>query len=448
MRAALRALTARGRVLLAAGVGLLGSAMLIGERDLLRVAVLVLALPIGCAVVVSRSRQRLACTRGLDQPRVAMGSTATVRLTIDNASRLPARLVLCQDAVPAALGPGERFVLDQVPAYGSAALDYRLRPQQRGRFAVGPLSVRLVDPFGLTRVSRSFTATDTLLVTPPVHRLPDLPLAGHLSGQGDSRAGTMSSAGHDDVIPRPYHVGDELRRVHWRSTARAGALMVRREERPWRSRAAILLDTRSSAHRGTGAQSTFEWACSAVASVGVHLIRRGWAVVVIDGDGGVLVTADRPGTEAEAGLLDALAVLQPTPSRAWRPSAAATRGAGLIVAVLGELDAVEAEQLSRLRAGSVVGLAVALRTDPADVRHAPNGADDRGAAGTASRLRRAGWQAVPASATEPVPDIWRRLVHPSIAGPSVTGPSIAGTAGPSGAGVLRQPPARSAGAPA
>ena len=47
---------------------------------------------------------------------------------------------------------------------------------------------------------------------------------------------------------REYRYGDDLRKVHWRATARTGQLMVRLEERPWRAQATLLLDTRARAH--------------------------------------------------------------------------------------------------------------------------------------------------------------------------------------------------------
>ncbi len=84
-----------------------------------------------------------------------------------------------------------------------------------------------------------------------------------------------AAVGDDDVIPRAYRNGDELRRVHWRSTARYGELMVRREEQRWQDRAVLLLDSRRSAHTGSGPSSSFEFAVSAAASVGVHLARQG-----------------------------------------------------------------------------------------------------------------------------------------------------------------------------
>ena len=97
--------------------------------------------------------------------------------------------------------------------------------------------------------------------------------------------------------------GDELRRVHWRSTARYGELMVRREEQRWRNRALLLLDTRRISHYGTGMASSFEFAVSAAASVGVHVAREG-----LDGE---LITDEGSldcGGAFEDILLDTLAV--------------------------------------------------------------------------------------------------------------------------------------------
>ena len=68
------------------------------------------------------------------------------------------------------------------------------------------------------------------------------------TARGRSPAGSTA-----DVIVREYRLGDDLRRVHWRSSARAGELMVRREEQPWQSRCTLMVDNRASAHRGQGA---------------------------------------------------------------------------------------------------------------------------------------------------------------------------------------------------
>ena len=107
---------------------------------------------------------------------------------------------------------------------------------------------------------------------------------------------------------RPYRHGDELRRVHWRSTARHDELMVRLEERPWRAGTTVLLDRRDGAHRGRGADSSLEFAVSMAASVCAHLIGRGEPVDLVTEDG---TRAARPARRLDP-MLDALAALRPS----------------------------------------------------------------------------------------------------------------------------------------
>ncbi|MFC7720758.1 DUF58 domain-containing protein [Nonomuraea recticatena] len=234
--AGLRALTSRGRSFLASGVAALLMALLLGEHDLLRIGVLIMSLPLLAALVVARTRYRLSCARRLDPPRREVGGEATVTLRLENVTRLPTGLLLIEDTVPYALGARPRFVLDRVESKGVREIDYRVRSDLRGRYTIGPLSVRITDPFGLVELTRAFTISDTLVVTPQVVALPHVRLSGEWTGGGDSRTRSVAAAGDDDVAPREYRQGDDLRRVHWRSTARYGELMVRREEQQWQSR--------------------------------------------------------------------------------------------------------------------------------------------------------------------------------------------------------------------
>lgn len=361
MRAALAGLTLRARSLLTAGLALAGCAVVLGQRDLLRAAVLLVALPLTAAVVVARTHYRLSCARHLDPPRVEAGRSSTVRLRLDNVSRLPTGVLLMQDALPPALGSSPRFVLDRVQPRGVREVSYPVRSEVRGRFRVGPLSVRLTDPFGLVELTRAFSTTDELVVTPVVTRLPHVSLGGDWSSGGDGIARAVAATGLDDAATREYREGDDLRKVHWRSTARMGELMVRREEQPFTSRATLLLDTRADAHHGAGPGSSLEWAVSAVASIGVALLRDGFALQVLDSQGEDLVPRGVPVTEGA--LLDALADVQPTRGRDLGTAISALHdagGQGLLVAVLGQVDPEQAEQLGRLRhsAGRCVGVLV------------------------------------------------------------------------------------------
>ncbi|MEU4698401.1 DUF58 domain-containing protein [Nonomuraea dietziae] len=400
--AGLRALTSRGRSFLASGVAALLMALLLGEHDLLRIGVLIMSLPLLAALVVARTRYRLSCARRLDPPRREVGGEATVTLRLENVTRLPTGLLLIEDTVPYALGARPRFVLDRVESKGVREIDYRVRSDLRGRYTIGPLSVRITDPFGLVELTRAFTISDTLVVTPQVVALPHVRLSGEWTGGGDSRTRSVAAAGDDDVAPREYRQGDDLRRVHWRSTARYGELMVRREEQQWQSRGALLLDTRRHAHRGEGPRSSFEVAVSAAASIGLHLAREGLGVR--------LVTDQGPEHLSESGvgwsLLDTLAVVRNSPARSLELGIKALRqggGDGLIVAVLGAVDPEEARELAKVRHGGATGVAVLLDVEGWEARE--YGSADRRQAVEAV-LAGSGWRIVTLPAGTSLATVW------------------------------------------
>ncbi|MBA9006511.1 MULTISPECIES: DUF58 domain-containing protein [Thermomonospora] len=383
MNRTLGGLTTRGRSFVAAGVTAIVCAFVLGERDLLRAGMLVLALPLLSAVVVARTRYRLACARRLDPPRLPVGQEARVELRLENVSWLPSGLLMVEDRVPYALGGRARFVIDQIESHEARELGYRVRADVRGRYRVGPLTVRLTDPFGLVELVRSFSMTDRLTVTPRIVALPAGRLTGGWTGGGDSLARTVASAGEDDVAPREYRHGDDLRRVHWRSTARRGELMVRREEQHWQSSGTLFLDTRRRVHAGDGPASGFEQAVSVAASVGVHLTGAGMGLRLVT-DAGAALPASASFHNA---LLDHLAVARPSSARSLTPGlaelGAGRESEGLVVAVLGALDPQEARTLAAVRRGTATY--VAILVDPL------GGAETRRTAGL---LRTAGWRVV------------------------------------------------------
>ena len=413
LRGALRGLTVRGRAFLAAGSAAFVLAVVVGERDLVRVSALLVLLPLGAAWLVSRTRYRLSCARELEPARVPAGQQCRVVLHLDNVSRLHTGLLLVEDRVPYVLGSRPRFVLDRVEPRGHRAVSYPVRSDVRGRYPVGPLSLRLTDPFGLCEMTRSFAGHDTLTVTPAVTPLPAVPLGGEWSGTGESRSRSLAAAGDDDVSTREYRHGDPLHRVHWRSTARHGDLMVRREEQPWQNRATVLLDTRARAHRGEGPASSFEWAVAACASLAVHLSRRGYTVRVLTDTGASVSSAgheaDGIGGDFEGALLDALAVIASSSSVGLHDMAGALRHGGdsLLVAVLGAMDLAETADLVRMHQSRATAVAVLLDTatwtTQTDRARAASG---RGLAGNESLLRHSGWRTLRASAGQDLAGLW------------------------------------------
>src|SRR3990170_231333 len=243
-----------------------------GQPALSRVGVLVAALPLVTAAFLARSRYRLALVRTVTPQLVAAGQPALVRLALTNEGRTPSGLLLLEDQVPYVLGARPRFVLEGIGHGWRRHVTYQVRSDVRGRFNIGPMSVRVSDPFGMVELGRAFRTSVPLTVTPRTVPLPSVPLGGGWTGSGDNRPRAFATGSAEDVTVREYRRGDDLRRVHWRSSAHAGELMVRREEQPWQSRATLFLDNRAASHRGSGAASSLEHAVSVAASVAVHLV--------------------------------------------------------------------------------------------------------------------------------------------------------------------------------
>ena len=203
----------------------------------------------------------------------------------------------------------------------------------------------------------------------------------------------MAVHGDDDAATREYRHGDDLRRVHWRSTARTGELMVRREEQPWESRATLVLDTRSTGHRGEGPTASFEWAVSAVASVAVHLRQYGYKLRMVTGSG---IDVDATEVDGDGLLLDYLAEVRPQPGADLASLIDRVRrrtDGGLIIGVFGVLSPAEAELLAALRANNATCVGMAI--DANSWLHLPEparGEADRQHGATALALLRGGWR--------------------------------------------------------
>ncbi|HEV7897582.1 MAG TPA: DUF58 domain-containing protein [Planosporangium sp.] len=407
MREALRGLTTRGRCFLAAALASAIAALILGEKDLLRVAVLLAVLPLLAAGYVGRSRYKLSCTRTLDPLRVPVGATARVVLRLQNLSRLPTGTLLLEDRLPYALGSRPRLVLERLGARQVSSVAYSVRADVRGRYEVGPLVVRLTDPFGLCELSRSFSGVDPLTVIPQVVALPTIRLAGEYAGTGDSRARSVAVHGEDDAAPREYRNGDDLRRVHWRSTARVGELMVRREEQPWESRATVVLDTRATGHRGEGPTASFEWAVSATASIALHLRHSGYKLRLVTG-AGVDVKANE--TDGEGALLDHLAEVKLSPHADITTLVDQVRrrsDGGLVIGLFGLLSPAESELLASLRGSGRT--CVALFIDSTSWLNLPTTARLEAARrheAAALALLRGGWRVVPVGHGARLPALW------------------------------------------
>lgn len=256
-------ITARGVGLLVAAVVLLGVGFRFAYPELTLLGAAAGA-AVGYAALVAAWRPRLTVTRRADPDRVARGEPASMTVTVRNTGRLRSANLLAEDrcgqrAVPVPvlrLRPGR-----------DTEVRYDVPTDRRGVVPVGPLRVTRRDPLGLVALARPYGAAVPVWVHPRIHPLTAVP-----RGAGRSLDGRVDGVPHGSITfdsLREYVVGDELRRVHWRTSARVGELMVRENVDTSLPRLVVLLDNRAAAHpqRVGGVAESFESACEAAASV-------------------------------------------------------------------------------------------------------------------------------------------------------------------------------------
>ncbi|MGW1062547.1 DUF58 domain-containing protein [Micromonospora rubida] len=339
-------ITARGAGLLVAAVALLvvGFRFAYPELTLLGAAG---AVAVGYALLVALWRPRLEVTRHADPDRVARGEPARMVLTVRNAGRLRAANLLAEDRC------GERTV--PVPVLRlrpgrDTTISYDVPTDRRGVVPVGPLRVTRHDPLGLVALARPYSGTVPVWVHPRIHPLTAVP-----RGAGRSLDGRVDGVPHGSITfdsLREYVVGDELRRVHWRTSARVGELMVRENVDTSLPRIVVLLDDRAAAHPDP---ESFESACEAAASVVAAALRADLPVTLL------LVAPEQPtddGLPASAGDRWASRVAGRLRARLAAPPAT-TAASGAAEAGGGPLDRLAAVRLDAGDAGAALGAATA-----------------------------------------------------------------------------------------
>ena len=267
---------------------------------------LFLVLAIGGGIGYVRTTvPRVAVTRRLTPFQVHDGDRAVVEVTLLTGRRIAQATVL--DEV-SGLGTA-RFVADRIEPLDPMTARYEILCRPRGIYAVGPAIIQVRDPLALTEAGGTAGRVDRLVVYPAVEDLDGLPLGrGHDPTVNTSKSGFSQTDGEDFFTLREYQQGDDLRKVHWPSSAKRDILMIRQLEMPWQSRALVLLDPRRVAYPD---RETFEHAVRGVASAFRHLFRNGYTPTLWTGNGSGTVVG---GSDTYGIAMEELAAIQPTPA--------------------------------------------------------------------------------------------------------------------------------------
>jgi uncharacterized protein (DUF58 family) len=356
VRAQLRGLTTRGRSLLAAGLAAIACAVVLDERDLARLGIFVLMLPLGALVVNAifptslRARRTTAVGATTQNWELSVGQVAEVALTVTNAGRLGHTNLLVTDSMPTPLGASPTFLIGNLRPGKTARLTYSVHPAQRGRFFFGAVHVTSIDPLGMAESRQSTGQSAEVVVLPTVTPLSGLPSAFAAAAE-ESSGRTAPGAGEPDASLRPYNVGDELRRVNWKATARRDELMVRTQIEPRKTAITIFLDHRLSSYGANVA--ALEWNIAATASITAHFLALGVPTQVVLADGTRLVPVASPSLRD---VLRALALLQPSLARTITIDAQHVSRQHLVV-LGGQLSAEDVSVVSATRSGNLAATA-------------------------------------------------------------------------------------------
>lgn len=413
MRSPWKMLTSRGRILLVLGLLTGVAGVLLGYEDVTRIGVLLAALPILALVFMPRRTPRIQVRREADPARLVPDERGAVETRFTNVGKRRTPVYLAEEHLDYQLGDRPRFVLPRMDPGEQRRLRYTVRSRHRGAFPLGPVVLRLRDPFGLTFLTLQLSSRSEVLVLPRTHHLGEGRVRGTSRGSEGEMPQMVALHGEDDVSIRSYRDGDELRRVHWPATAHRGELMVRQEDRPARRRAVLLLDSREGAHPGKGVRPSYEWAVSAIASVAVHLAPQGFVIHLLTDSTLREGSADHPVELDPALTVLARATPEPDARLARLAAVAAPFAAGgvLVVAAVVAHDGDDLRALASIRQPGSRALAFVL--DPARF-----GGTTREGEEAAGVLAQAGWRTVRCGPHTEIPQAWAALGEGSQVGRS------------------------------
>jgi uncharacterized protein (DUF58 family) len=289
-------LTTSGKVLAVAAVAFLVAGALAGYPELVAVgAACVLALL--TALWWTMLRPELVATREIAPARVTEGERARAVLTLSNVAARRSPPLLAVETV------GRRRIAVPLPSLAPGAefaAGYDLPTDRRGIHPVGPLTIARSDPLRLILVSQDHASRSILAVHPRVHTVSPIP-TGRARDMDGPTTSTSPQGGIAFHSLREYVPGDDLRLIHWRSTARRGSLMVRHNVVPNEPRLMVVLDTSADPYT----DASFEDALRVAASLCAAASDNGYPLTLRTTDGGV-AAAERGG-EGRGGTLDLLA---------------------------------------------------------------------------------------------------------------------------------------------
>jgi len=326
--------TWRGVVALALGVTLLPLGLRWHYAGLVALGVGLLALCLVAAVSVLVPAP-IVPERRVSPLRVVRNGRCRAVLRVRSTGRRYAVRLDAAERIGDALVP---IIVPRLLPGRAVEASYDIPTSRRGVVAVGPLRLQRIGTAGLAVARGVAGGTVQVHVLPKVLQVLGLPSGakrGHVGA--DER---VERGGTDLLALREYVPGDDLRRVHWATSARSGNLMVREDADPARPYLTVLIDDRAASYTGDQLEEAVEVAASLVTAAvdAGHPVQLFSISHTVDLD----VPAAAPGMIAGGAedLLRTLAELRAVPGTV-DPAPLPIRELDVVVAITGAAAALE-----------------------------------------------------------------------------------------------------------
>lgn len=295
-------ITAHGVIVLIAGAAALVAGRVFAIVELFVIgAALVLTVGFAAAYVAIR-RPVVTAARWIHPTMLVAGDTGRVDIQLDHRGRLTSAPLDLVERVRRSTDDAmlARLPVSPMPANSRTTTGYRLPSARRGMTHLGPLTVELRDPLGIARIERVVAPDESVVVAPRALAI-DMPQLG----QGVLGAALLDRArrlGPGDFHGlREYQVGDELRSIDWKASARTDDLMVKEHTVEGLHRCTVVFDSGADAHVDRDA---FERGVTVAASIVNAAARAGLVTRFVTGG-----RIDLRGPEVAANTMRVLATI-------------------------------------------------------------------------------------------------------------------------------------------
>jgi len=330
---------------------------LLGQQELLFMSCMLLAVLFTAQAIAGYSVRGL--TVSVHTPRrLYEDESAAMTIRVANPGRWPKFFVTisCRAGEGLSVEPEEGVFLPWLPPHSSTEVVLTLRGERRGAHALGPLVATSRDPVGTAVAERRLNEPWEMLVYPSFPKVEAAALfSGGSTGLEQERERHAPGRGREFHFIRPYQPGDDIRRVHWKTTARTGELSVIEPESPSINAVAAFLYFPGDSVVGSGRQTNLERAIKIAAGMAWAVLKSGGRFTIVASRKGQVLSAEARHLGQLEQVLEVLARTEPDGQSAEiarqigrsRRGADRSHGADSILVFVGKADEALGEALAR-----------------------------------------------------------------------------------------------------